>query len=128
MVAGRKGFALLEILAAMTVMAVLAVSAAVVLQGQAQGVQRLYEERVAWEAAAGQMELLEADGFRGLREGSAEVAVESPGWENLEDPRCAVIVEPMADGMRRVTVRVDWAGYRGGRRQVEVRTAAGGGP
>ncbi len=119
---------LLDLVAAMAVLAVAAVSAAAVLQGHARNVQILYEERAAWEAAAGRMELLEADGFRDLREGSSDVAVDAAGWENLEDARCTLLVEPAGEGMRRVTVRIEWTGFRGGRRQVEARTVIGGKP
>jgi hypothetical protein len=45
----RKGILLLEVVVAMTALAVMGAAVAAVLERQARDVRQLYEERVAWE-------------------------------------------------------------------------------
>lgn len=127
---GRRpsgGAVLLEILACCFVVTVIAFSCGALLRRQARDAEALYEEAVAWEAASAELERLEARAFSGAREGSAPLAVESPGWENLRDPAGLLVVEP-AHGGRRITVRVTWTGPGGRPRRVEAVTFAGVGP
>lgn len=117
MVTSRRGFVLLEFMAALLCLAILSFSAAAVIRAQAVTVRLRYEEQVAREAAAAQMELLEARGFRG---GPAEVDL--PGWENLASAACAWEAEPARDGVRRVRVVVTWTDFTGVPRRIGMGT------
>jgi hypothetical protein len=108
--------------AAVLVAAVMA--ATFLLHQRGQDARMLYEERVAWEVAAGRVETLEARGFAGLSEGRSVLAVQSPGWENLEDALCTLEVRPAGDGVHAVIVEVTWKSFRGVARRVDVRTLA----
>ncbi len=124
----RRGFVLLEILAVFAVLAILSLGTLGYLHARAAEVRSLYEERVAWEAAAGWLEALEESGFDDLREGRSAVAIDGPGLENLEAPAAAIVVSSEPGGVRRVTVELSWTDFRGALRRVEARTRAGGGP
>ncbi len=124
----RAGQVLLEVTAALVIVAFVSVSAAAVLQAEARNVRMLYEERLAWEVASGQLAVLEAARERAPREGTYEIALESPGWENLANGRCEATVAPVEPGVWRASVEVSWDGFRGARRSVAARTILAGAP
>ena len=126
MVNRSVGHVLLELIAVFVIVAFVALSSAASIRSQAANVRALYEERVAEEAAAAQMEVQEARGWMGLAEGRTVVPVETPGWENLSDAECAWTLSPAAIGGRIAVVEISWKGYRDGRRRVEMRTRIGG--
>jgi hypothetical protein len=124
----RRGFILLD-LAVGVAFAVVAVAGFIaVLHGLALHARFAYEERVARETAAAELERLEAEGLRGLAEGRTELAVAPPGWENLEDPVCAVEIAPAPGGLRSVVVEASWTALKGGRKSVRLRARLGGTP
>jgi type II secretory pathway pseudopilin PulG len=117
-----RGYILLEVTTALLVFVLLSVGAVAVLQGQAEAARALYEERVAWEAAMGQIALVEASGARPRAEGRSDLDVSSAGWENLAEGKAVLTLAREEDGVWRAAVEVSWAGFRGGRRRVEAWT------
>lgn len=113
---GRGGYLLLEIAFAMVLLLAAGTAFVVSLHAYALQARGAYEERVAREAAAAELERLEAKGSGRLAEGVRRLDVDLPGWANLEAARCELRVGPARDGARRVTVEVVWTGTKGPRR------------
>ena len=121
----ERGAWLVELSISVTIVLMVAASSVAALRAQSREVRTLYEERVAWEAAAGQMARLEAAGWKGLREGDHALRVTAAGYENLRDARCTLRVRPASGGVHRVVVEVAWTDAEGAARTVRVRTLAG---
>ncbi len=116
----ESGLVLWEVVASLFVVTLVAASAAAVLRAQGRDVRMIYEERVAWEAAAGQLALVEARGAP--PEGTTELDVAGwAGWENLAQPKAVLVVRAVEPGLREAAVTVSWAGEKGVRRSVEAR-------
>ena len=122
MVRRRGGTVLIELMSALFALALVGASLAAALRAQAAEVRMLYEERLAWEVAAGQVELAEA---AGASEGRVEILVDDPGWENLSGATCVRTVSAGEGGTRRISVDVEWAGFRAIPRRVTARTVLG---
>ena len=121
----RRGYFLLEVAAGVAIATMVAVSTFAVLRAHALNARMAYEEAVAREVAGARLERLEAGGWAGLREGSAAVPVDAPGWENLPEARCELSVGPEVAGVRSVAVEVSWEAAPGARRSVRLRTVSG---
>lgn len=124
----NRGSILIEATVALVIAGIAFMAAAAVLQNHSRHVRLLYDERVAWETASAQLEILEARGWKDLKDGRSEVAIDAPGWKNLREAKCSVLVERTSGGMRRVTVDVEWTSFDGGRRSVRARTLIGDRP
>ena len=99
------------------VVTLVSVSAVAVLRAQGRDVRMLYEERVAWEAAAGQLALAGP-----APEGTRELDLgDWAGWENLPQAKAVLTVRGLEKGLREAVVEVSWAGEKGMRRSIEAR-------
>lgn len=113
----QRGLVLWEIVTSLFVVTLVSVSAVAVLRAQGRDVRMLYEERVAWEAAAGQLAIVGAP-----PEGTRELAVgDWAGWENLPQAKAVLTVRDVEKGLREAVVEVSWTGEKGLRRSVEAR-------
>jgi len=122
----ERGLVLWEVLASLFVVALVGASAAAVLRAQGRDVRMLYEERVAWEEAAGILARLEAG--EAAPEGTVELAADGPGTENLPELRAVRSVRRLEGGLREASVEVSWRGEKGVRRSVATRTVLEGRP
>jgi hypothetical protein len=103
----RRGTVLLlEMTASLFVVALVGASAAALLRAQARDVRMLYEERAAWEAAAGLLATAEANGGR---EGELPLG-DWPGMENLTGARAMLTLRDVEPGLREAVVTVAWTG------------------
>lgn len=114
----KRGFVLIEVVVALSIIVVAAIAATVFLYRQAADVRALYEERVAWEIASGRLEELESADWSDAPERRP-----MPGGENLPG---LTVTESVATG--RATVVVEWNDHRGFRRHVTASTLTGGAP
>lgn len=119
----QRGFALLELTAAVMLITLALGTSLVVLAANARNVRDLFEEKVAMQLASGELELLEARGFEGVEEGATALAAGSPALAQLREGRCTLEVSRDREDVTLLCARVV-VRWRSGPlpRQVEVDT------
>ncbi|HVR86967.1 MAG TPA: hypothetical protein VMU54_21770, partial [Planctomycetota bacterium] len=103
MVRRNQGYLLAELGVAMLVAVVISISCIAALARQSVAARMLYEERVAWEIAAGRLAMAEA-GQLELRAGPLEIPKAEPGWENLSGASCRLRLSSDEPASLRATV------------------------
>jgi prepilin-type N-terminal cleavage/methylation domain-containing protein len=116
----KAGFTLLEVLVAMTLLAILLTIGAAFAHGHMQGVRDLYEDLAAREAAHGELEQLRGEGIDPSFAGTRPVDIRAASLKNLRAARAELTVHPPSDGIRRVEITVKWETLSEQPRQIRV--------